>query len=104
NKVLFIDAADQIKIGRAQNYLEKENVNQIFSWYKNYRDIENYVKLASIDEIAENDFNLNIPLYVEKIIEDNLPSVEEALSDLKIDWQKSLDAEEKLKNILKEFI
>ncbi|MFD2100655.1 type I restriction-modification system subunit M [Flagellimonas iocasae] len=104
NKVLFIDAAEQIKTGRAQNYLEKENVNQIFSWYKNYQDVENYVKLSSFDEIAENDFNLNIPLYVEKIIEDNLPSVEEALSDLKTAWQNSLEAEEKFKTILKKFI
>lgn len=103
NKVLFIDASEQIKIGRAQNNLEKENVDQIFSWYTNYQDVENYVKLSSFDEIAENDFNLNIPLYVEKIIEDNLPSVEEALSDLKIAWQKSLEAEEKFKQILKNF-
>lgn len=104
NKVLFMDAAEQIKTGRAQNYLERENVNQIFSWYTNYQDVENYVKLASFDDIAKNDFNLNIPLYVEKIIEDNLPSVEEALSDLKIAWQKSLEAEEKFKQILKNFL
>jgi type I restriction enzyme M protein len=37
-----------------------------------------YVKMASLEDIQENDYNLNIPLYVEKIIEDNLPSVEEA--------------------------
>ena len=47
---------------------------------------------------------LNIPLYVEKIIEDNLPSVEEALSDLKTAWAESQKAEKKFKTILKEFI
>jgi type I restriction enzyme M protein len=57
-----------------------------------------------MDELKENDFNLNIPLYVEKIIEDNLPSVEEAMADLKEAWQASLEAEEKFKTILKEFI
>jgi len=31
-------------------------------------------KVATLEQIAENDFNLNIPLYVEKVIEDNLPS------------------------------
>ena len=55
-------------------------------------------------DLEENDFNLNIPLYVEKIIEDNLPSVEEAMADLKKAWKESLEAEEKFKKILKEFI
>lgn len=53
--------------------------------------------------MKENDYNLNIPLYVEKIIEDNLPSVEEALADLKKAWEESLEAEEKFKTILKVF-
>ncbi|MGK7397959.1 MAG: N-6 DNA methylase [Candidatus Cyclobacteriaceae bacterium M3_2C_046] len=104
DKVLFIDAAEQIRVGRAQNFLEKEHVSTIYHWYKDYQDVENYVKVASLQEIAENDYNLNIPLYVEKIIEDDLPTVEEALVDLKQAWQESLDAEERFKKILKEFI
>jgi len=103
-KVLFIDASDQVRVGRAQNYLEPNNVNQIFDWFNDYKDVENYVKVASKDDLLENDYNLNIPLYVEKIIEDNLPSVEEALADLKLAWGESLKAEEKFKTILKEFI
>jgi type I restriction enzyme M protein len=103
-QVLFIDASDQVRIGRAQNFLEREHVDQIFQWYKEYQDVENHVKLATLDELAENDFNLNIPLYVEKIIEDNLPSVEEALENLKQAWDQSLQAEKKFKNILKKFI
>lgn len=103
-KVLFIDASDQVRVGRAQNYLEPEHIDQIFNWYNAYEDVENYVKVASMEDIQENDYNLNIPLYVEKVIEDNLPSVEEALSDLKKAWQESLEAEEKFKTILKKFI
>lgn len=102
-KVLFIDASDQIKVGRAQNFLEAEHVNQIFEWVQNYEDVENFVKVASMEEIAENDYNLNIPLYVEKIIEDNLPSVEEAMSDLKKAWEDAQNAEKLFKQKLKEF-
>ena len=83
NQVLFIDASEQIRTGRAQNFLETEHVQKIFNWYQDYKDVENFVKVASMDDIAENDYNLNIPLYVEKIIEDDLPSVEEALADLR---------------------
>lgn len=103
-KVLFIDASDQIRVGRAQNFLEHEHVQQIYSWYCNYVDVENYVKVASMDDLKENDFNLNIPLYVEKIIEDNLPSVEEAMADLKAAWDESLKAEENFKEVLARFV
>ncbi|WP_417857530.1 type I restriction-modification system subunit M [Xanthomarina gelatinilytica] len=103
DKVLFIDGSDQVRVGRAQNYLEPEHVQQLFDWYNAYEDVENYVKVASKADLKENDYNLNIPLYVEKIIEDNLPSVEEALADLKIAWKESLEAEEKFKTILNKF-
>ena len=103
-KVLFIDASDQVRVGRAQNFLEPKHVQQIYDWYQGYKDVENHVKVASKADLEENDFNLNIPLYVEKIIEDNLPSVEEAMADLKQAWQASLEAEEKFKNILKGFL
>lgn len=103
NRIQFIDASDQIRVGRAQNFLEPEHVERIFRWYQDYADVENHVKIASIDEIKENDFNLNIPLYVEKVIEDELPTVEEALEDLKQAWDASLKAEENLKHKLREF-
>ena len=95
---------DQVRVGRAQNYLDPEHVNKIFQWFKSYSKMGNYVKVASLEELKENDFNLNIPLYVEKIIEDTLPSVEEALTDLKTAWNESIKTEEKFKSILKEFI
>lgn len=103
-KVLFIDASDQIRVGRAQNFLEPQHVQQIYDWFHNYTDVENYVKVASFAELTENDFNLNIPLYVEKVIEDNLPSVEQAMTDLKVAWAESLEAEERFKTILKGFL
>ncbi len=102
--IIFIAASDQVRVGRAQNYLEAEHVNQIFDWYKAFGDVGNYVKVASLDDLKENDFNLNIPLYVEKIIEDNLLSVEEALADLKTALDTSLKEEDKFRTILKNYI
>jgi type I restriction enzyme M protein len=103
-KVLFIDASDQIRVGRAQNYLEPEHISQIYGWYVNFENVQDHVKVTTLDMLQENDFNLNIPLYVEKAIEDNLPTVEAALADLKQAWQASLEAEEKFKEILSRFI
>lgn len=104
DKVLFIDASDQIREDRAQNFLEDEHVDQIYEWYQDFEDVENQVKVATIKYIEENDFNLNIPLYVEKIIEDELPSVDEALSDLKQAWQESLEAEDNFRKTLETFL
>ncbi len=103
-KVLFIDGSDQVRVGRAQNFLEPQHVKQLFDWYTNFKGVENYTKVTSLKDIAENDFNLNIPLYIEKVIEDNLPSVEVALADLKIAWNDSLKAEENFKSILNNYI
>jgi type I restriction enzyme M protein len=103
SRVMFIDASEQLKIGRAQNTLEKEHVNQIFEWFVVNQDIENFAKVVELKEIKENDYNLNIPLYVEKIINDNLPTVEEAMTDLKESWKSVQEAEEIFKQKLKEF-
>lgn len=104
NKVIFIDGSDQIRVGRAQNFLETEHVNQLFTWYSNYEDVENYVKVVDMQQIIDNDYNLNIPLYIDKVIEDNLPSVEEAMEQLKEAWTESQDAEEKFKTLLNQHL
>lgn len=103
-KVLFIDAADQLRVGRAQNFLEDTHVQQIYAWYQNYQTVENHVHIAHISEIAENDYNLNLPLYVEKVIADDLPTVAEALTDLRNAWEESQRAEENFKQILQRFL
>ena len=103
-KIFFIDASDQMRVGRAQNYMDSENVKQIFDWYCENRNVENFTKLVSMEDIKDNGYSLNISLYVEKILEDNLPSANETLSDLKIAWNESLESEKKFKDLLKEFI
>lgn len=102
-KVLFIDASDQIREGRAQNYLEQKHRDEICKWYTDYSNVKNYVHVAGIKEIEGNDFNLNIPLYVEKEIEDSLPSLKEAQSAVKNAAQSAWEAERVFKKQLKRF-
>ena len=63
--VLFIDASREFEKGKNQNRLSKENISRIVETYKNRENIKKYSHLASFDEIKENDFNLNIPRYVD---------------------------------------
>lgn len=82
-KVLFINAVKEVTRKNAQSYLEDAHIAHITSAYENYVDEENYAKVATIDEIAAQDYSLNIPLYVRGSIVDPNPvaSVEECVDD-----------------------
>ena len=99
-KIMFIDASELYRRGRNQNTLEPEHAHQILNWYHDHRDVEGKVRVASLSEIVENDWNLNIPLYVEPIIEEETISVDEALSNLRQSLDEAYAAEDKLKELL----
>ena len=63
--VLFIDASKDFLKGKNQNKLTLENSDKVVETYINREDIEKYAHVASFEEIKENDFNLNIPRYVD---------------------------------------
>lgn len=65
NDVLFVDASKGFEKGKNQNLLREEDINKIVNTYKERKDIDKYAHVASLDEIKENDFNLNIPRYVD---------------------------------------
>ena len=63
--VLFIDASKDFIKGKNQNKLSPENIDRIVETYKKREDVEKFAHVASFEEIQENDFNLNIPRYVD---------------------------------------
>lgn len=68
--VLFIDASREFKAGKNQNLLTEENIAKIVSTYKAGENVDKYAYLASLEEIQENDYNLNIPRYVDTFEEE----------------------------------
>jgi type I restriction enzyme M protein len=74
NKILFIDAKDEITRKKTQSFLEDEHINKIYDAYKNYRDIDDFCRVVDLEEVQNNDFNLNIRLYIEdkRYIKDEL--------------------------------
>jgi len=70
NKVLFIDASREFKSGKNQNLLTAENIQKIVDTYHARESIDKYAYLASVSEIQENDYNLNIPRYVDTFEEE----------------------------------
>lgn len=100
-KVLMIDASKLYRKGRNQNTLEPEHSALILQWYLDYQDVEGAARVAPLQEIAENDWNLNIPRYVEPVVEEETMSVEEALERLKESLDEAYVAEDRLKILLK---
>tara|TARA_R110001592_G_scaffold166457_2_gene401520 strand:- start:3430 stop:4947 length:1518 start_codon:yes stop_codon:yes gene_type:complete len=72
NKVLFIDASREFKSGKNQNVLTTENIQKIVDTYKARETTDKYSYLATLEEIAENDYNLNIPRYVDTFEEEDV--------------------------------
>lgn len=70
-KVLFINADREFTPGRAQNYLDPQHAEKIVAAYEEYRDIPGFARVVDVEELAANDFNLNIRRYV-----DNTPPPE----------------------------
>jgi len=67
NKVLFIDASYDFEASTPQSKLREIDIQNILRAYQNRKNIERYAYLASYEEIKENEFSLNIPLYVDTI-------------------------------------
>lgn len=70
NSVLFIDASREFKAGKNQNLLTPENIDKIVATYRARESVDKYAYLASLEEIQENDYNLNIPRYVDTFEEE----------------------------------
>jgi type I restriction enzyme M protein len=100
-KVLILDASGQLKTGRAQNELLPEHVERIYGWYRAYRDVEGIARVVTLDDIASNDHNLNIPRYVEPKNDLEVPTVDEAMKRLRENAQVAFASEEKLVGILR---
>jgi len=68
--ILFIDASREFKKVKAKNQLTPENIKKIVDCYNGRTEIEKYSHNASIAEIEENEYNLNIPRYVDTFEEE----------------------------------
>ena len=70
DNILFIDASNDFEKGKNQNLLRNEDVTKIIETFAKREVIEKYSYVASLDEIKENDYNLNIPRYVDTFEEE----------------------------------
>lgn len=80
--VMFIDASKGFEKKKNQNELREEDIQKILDTYEKREDVERYAHLAKYNEIEENDFNLNIPRYVDTFVPEPPVDLKKVASDL----------------------
>jgi len=83
--ILFIDASGEYEDGKNQNRLRQQDINKIYDTFVKRQVIDKYSYVATIDEIKENDYNLNIPRYVDTFEEEeeiDIPTVQKEIEGL----------------------
>jgi len=100
--ILFIDASREFEKGKNQNHLTDENIAKIFETYKNRTETEKYSHKASLEEIKENEYNLNIPRYVDTFEEEEPIDLAEVSKEInKID-SEMIETDKKITKYCKE--
>lgn len=102
DNVLFIDASQSFEKGKNQNHLTSEDVEKIVVTYENRETIDKYSYTASLEEIAENDYNLNIPRYVDTFEEEEPVDLVQVQTDLKTIEAEIKEVEQEIESYLKE--
>jgi type I restriction enzyme M protein len=85
DNVLFVDASgdDYFEKRKNQNFLRDEDIDRIVGTFRERKAKDKFSHLASMDEIAENDFNLNIPRYVDTFEEEEPVNLEAVAKELR---------------------
>lgn len=93
--ILFIDASHEFVKNKNQNKLTDENIDKIIKTYRNRVHVDKYAHVATLEEIKENEFNLNIPRYVDTFEEEQEIDLKEVIKLLEQDNQEiaKLEAE-----------
>ena len=93
--ILFIDASRDFEKVKNQNYLREQNIDKIINTYNKRTVIDKYSYSASMEEVKENDYNLNIPRYVDTFEEEEPVDINAVASELvKLDTEmKETDKE-----------
>ena len=100
--ILFIDASRDFQDGKNQNRLTRENLDKIVDTYRKRKTIDKFSYLAELEEIVENDYNLNIPRYVDTFEEEepvDIPAVQKEIEGLE---SELVDIRKKMNEYLKE--
>ncbi len=100
--VMFIDASNDFDKVKTQNILRPEHIDKIVETYRNRTVIEKYSHCASLQEIADNEYNLNIPRYVDTFEEEEEIDIYAVMKEIKTLEAKRSDLDKQIDVYFKE--
>ena len=100
--VLFIDASKLFEKEKKQNVMKEEHIDRVLELYKNREEVEKEAYLASYEDIESNDFNLNIPRYVDTTEEEPEVDLKALTQNIKETDKAIKESNEILLGMLKE--
>ncbi|MCM1033035.1 MAG: type I restriction-modification system subunit M [Odoribacter sp.] len=102
DNILFIDASKEFEKVKTQNKLREEHIRKIVETYRDRKEIEKYSHCASLQEIADNDYNLNIPRYVDTFEEEEPIDIKAVMAEIKELEAKRADLDKEIEGYLRE--
>lgn len=102
NNVVFIDASNEFDKGKNQNILRDKDIEKILEAYKNRKEVEKYCHIASYNELKDNDFNLNIPRYIDTFEEEERIDLVSLKEEIKKIEHSILEVKNKINDYLEE--
>jgi len=100
-KVLFIYGARDYQEEKKQNKLRDADITKVVSAFRSYSMVAKYCRPVPLDEIRRNEYNLNIPRYIDITEEEKAVDVQEAVADLRKLLASRDEAEKKMFDYLK---
>lgn len=100
--VMFIDASREYEDGKNQNRLTDENIERIVNTYKARKEVDKYAYVADFEEIKKNDFNLNIPRYVDTFEEEEQIDIQAVQEEIDALDTELMNVKEQMAGYLKE--
>ncbi len=97
DNIIFIDASREFKKAKNQNILRDEDIDKIIDTYRNRKEIDKYSHITKLDEIKENDFNLNIPRYVDTFEEEEPIDLKKVSKELKEIDREMIEVDKEIK-------
>ena len=102
NKVIFIYGEEDYEEGSNQNYLREEHIDKIVEAYQDYENVEKYCRVVDMEEIDRNDYNLNVPRYVDTTEPEEPVDIDEVLDNLNQLEKERDEIEEEMNGYLQE--
>ena len=99
-KILLVNASKEYVKGTPKNYLAPEHIEKIAKVYEEFKEVEGFSKIITIEDARKNDYNLSPSRYISLQGEEEFRNINEIIQDLKVLQRESFEIDKQLNKIL----